>query len=125
LSANVFRAGTDEHAYRPYAIVERTMGGSPIRVGITAVTPPGVLLWDRDIVQGRLDFREIVGSVRPVVAELRARGADLVVVAAHSGLEGSSYDTAATGVPVENAAVAMAREIPGIDVIFMGHTHRE
>jgi 2',3'-cyclic-nucleotide 2'-phosphodiesterase/3'-nucleotidase len=125
LSANVFRAGTDEHAYRPYTLVERTIGGRTVRIGITSATPPGVLIWDRDNVQGRLDFRGIVASVRPVVARMRAEGADLVLVAAHSGLEGSSYDTVATGVPPENAASAMAREIPGIDVIFMGHTHRE
>ncbi len=125
ISANIYRAGTQEHAYRPYTLVERTVGGRTVRIGITAVTPPGVLIWDRDNVQGRLDFREIVSSVRPVVAEMRARGADIVMVAAHSGLEGSSYDTAATGVPTENASSAMAREIPGIDVIFMGHTHRE
>jgi 2',3'-cyclic-nucleotide 2'-phosphodiesterase (5'-nucleotidase family) len=125
LSANIFRAGTQERAYQRYHIVERTVGGRTVRIGITAVTPPGVAIWDRDNVQGRLDFREIVGSVRPVVAELRGLGADIVVVAAHSGLEGSSYDTAATGVPTENASAAMAREIPGIDVIFMGHTHRE
>ena len=36
-----------------------------------------------------------------------------------------THDTAATGVPTENAAAAMAREVPGIDLIFMGHTHRE
>jgi 2',3'-cyclic-nucleotide 2'-phosphodiesterase (5'-nucleotidase family) len=125
LSANIFRAGTQEQAYPRYKMVERTVGGRTVRIGITAVTPPGVLIWDRDNVQGRLDFRDIVQSVRPVVAEMRARGADLVMVAAHSGLEGSSYDTAATGVPTENAAAAMAREVPGIDVIFMGHTHRE
>jgi 2',3'-cyclic-nucleotide 2'-phosphodiesterase (5'-nucleotidase family) len=125
LSANIFRAGTEERAYQRYHIVERTVGGRTVRIGITAVTPPGVLIWDRDNVRGRLDFREIVSSVRPVVAELRQRGADIVMVAAHSGLEGSSYDTAATGVPTENASSAMAREIPGIDVIFMGHTHRE
>ncbi len=125
LSANTFRARTDEHAYRPYVLLERQVGGRTIRVGITSVTPPGVAIWDRDNVQGRLDFRDIVRSVRPVVAEMRSRGADVVMVAAHSGLEGSSYDTAATGVPVENAAAAMAKEVPGIDVIFMGHTHRE
>jgi 2',3'-cyclic-nucleotide 2'-phosphodiesterase/3'-nucleotidase len=125
ISANVFRAGTDEHAFRTYAFVERTVGGRRMKIGITAVTPPGVAIWDRDNVRGRLDFRDVVASVRPVVAEMRAQGADLVVVAAHSGLEGSSYDTATTHVPVENAAAAMAREIPGIDVIFMGHTHRE
>lgn len=125
LSANVYRAGTTEHAYRPYTVVDRTIGGRTVRVGITAVTPPGVLIWDRENVAGRLDFPEMVGAVRPVVAEMRARGADVVVVAAHSGLEGSSYDPAATGVPVENAAAAMAREVPRIDVILMGHTHRE
>ena len=125
ISANIFRAGTDERAYQRYHIIERTVGGRTVRIGITAVTPPGVLIWDRDNVQGRLDFRDIVASVRPVVAELRQRGADIVMIAAHSGLEGSSYDTAATGVPTENAAAAMAREVPGIDVIFMGHTHRE
>jgi 2',3'-cyclic-nucleotide 2'-phosphodiesterase/3'-nucleotidase/5'-nucleotidase len=125
VAANVFRAGTDEHAYRPYLIVERTVGGEPVRIGITGVTPPGVAIWDRDNVKGRLDFRDIVASVRPVVAEMRRQGADLVIVAAHSGLEGSSYDPAVTGVPIENAAAAMAREIPGIDLILMGHTHRE
>lgn len=125
LSANVFDTGTAKHAYRPYTFVERTVGGRTVKIGITSVTPPGVMIWDRDNVQGKLDFREIVSSVRPVVQRMRAEGADLVLVAAHSGLEGSSYDTAATGVPTENASSALAREIPGIDVIFMGHTHRE
>jgi len=125
LSANTFRAGTDQHAYRPFTIVERTVGGAPVRVGITSVTPPGVAIWDRENVRGRLEFREIVSSSHPVVAEMRRQGADVVVIAAHSGLEGSSYDTAATGVPAENAAAAMAREVPGVDVILMGHTHRE
>jgi len=125
LSANVFRVGTGQHAYRPYAFVERTVGGKRVKIGITSVTPPGVAIWDRDNVHGRLEFHDIVASVRPVVAEMRAHGADLVLVAAHSGLEGSSYDTAATHVAAENAAAAMAREVPGIDVIFMGHTHRE
>lgn len=125
LSANVFRAGTAEHAYRASAIVERTLAGRTVKVGITSVTPPGVAIWDRDNVSGRLDFRDIVANVRPVVAGLRAQGADVVIVAAHSGLEGSSYDTAATHVPAENAAIAMAKEVPGIDAIFMGHSHRE
>lgn len=125
LSANVYRAGGAEHAYRPFTIVERTIDGRPLRVGITAVTPPGVMLWDRENVRGRLEVRDIVESVRPVVSRMKAEGADLVVIAAHSGLEGSSYDSATTGIPTENAALAMAREVPGIDVIFMGHTHRE
>lgn len=125
LSVNTFVHGSDRHAYQPFTIIEREIAGRTVRVGVTGVTPPGVLLWDRDNVTGRLDFREIVGSVAGVVGEMRDAGADVIVIAAHSGLHGSSYDTAATGVPVENAAAAIANEVPGVDVIFMGHTHEE
>lgn len=90
LSANVFRAGTDEHAYRPYTFVERTVSGRTVKIGITSATPAGVMIWDRDNVQGRLDFREIVSSLRPVVQRMRAEGADLVLVAAPAGWRGAA-----------------------------------
>ena len=57
--------------------------------------------------------------------EMRERGADLVVVLSHGGFEGTSYDTLASGVPPENEAARLAREVPEIDVVFLGHTHRE
>lgn len=126
VSANIFRHGTREPAYRPYVLLPYVAGeGDTILVGVTGNTPPGVHIWDRSNVEGRLEFRDVVASIRPVVAELRARGADLVVVLSHGGLEGTSYDTAATGLPAENEAARLAREVPGIDVIFLGHTHRE
>ena len=125
LSANVFRAGTEQHAFASFAVLEREVAGRTVRIGVTGVTPPGVMLWDRDNVRGRLEVREIVSSVRAAVAEMRHAGADLVVVLSHGGFEGTSYDTAATGIPVENASAAIAREISGVDVIFMGHTHEE
>src|SRR5690606_6110132 len=56
---------------------------------------------------------------------MRARGADIVVVLSHGGLEGTRYDTLTTGLPPENAAAELARQAPDIDVIFLGHTHRE
>lgn len=125
LSANIFRHGTQEHAYQPSLLLEREIGGRRLRIGVTAATPPGVHVWDRDHVEGRLEFRDIVESIRPVVADLRARGADLIVVAAHSGLEGTSYDTLSTGLPAENVMARLPQEVPGIDVIFLGHTHNE
>jgi 2',3'-cyclic-nucleotide 2'-phosphodiesterase (5'-nucleotidase family) len=57
---------------------------------------------------------------------MRAAGADIVVVLSHGGLEGTSYDTVDDlASPPENAAAELARQEPGIDVIFLGHTHRE
>ncbi len=125
LAANIFIHGSDRPAYPTHALLEREIGGRPLRVGITAVTPPGVAVWDKDHVQGRLEFRDPVESVSGAARELAALGADVILVASHGGFGGTSYDTAATGLPAENAAAGIAREVAGIDAIFMGHTHRE
>jgi 2',3'-cyclic-nucleotide 2'-phosphodiesterase / 3'-nucleotidase / 5'-nucleotidase len=126
VSANIFLHGSAEHAYQPYVLLPvMSSAGDTVLVGVTGNTPPGVHVWDRDNVEGVLEFREIVASVRATVAEMRARGADIVVVLSHGGLEGTSYDAVTTGLPPENVSAELARQEPGIDVIFLGHTHRE
>ncbi|MEO8576140.1 MAG: 5'-nucleotidase C-terminal domain-containing protein, partial [Gemmatimonadales bacterium] len=53
-------------------------------------------------------------------------GANIIIVAVHAGLdEPASYDTVATALPSENVSARLAREIPGIDLIVYGHSHRE
>ncbi|MFL5640120.1 MAG: 5'-nucleotidase C-terminal domain-containing protein, partial [Gemmatimonadaceae bacterium] len=123
LSANTYRidpAGI--HAYRPWTIVER----AGIKVGIVGATTPGVTLWDAENIRGRLRFGDIVPAVREAVQEVRRAGADIVLVTVHSGLnEPSSYDTVTSGVPSENVAARIASEVPGIDLIVYGHSHKE
>jgi 2',3'-cyclic-nucleotide 2'-phosphodiesterase/3'-nucleotidase/5'-nucleotidase len=126
VTGNVFKHGTNEHAYRPYVLLPHVVApGDTILVGVTGNTPPGVHIWDRANVEGVLQFRRVVESLKPVVREMRARGADLVVVLSHGGFEGTSYDTLSSGVPPENESARLAREVPEIDVVFLGHTHRE
>ncbi len=126
LAGNIFRHGTTEHAYQPYALLPHVVAeGDTILIGVTGNTPPGVHVWDKAHVEGVLDFRDVVASLRPVVAEMRRRGADLVVVLSHGGFGGTSYDTLSTGLAPENVADRLASEVPGIDVVFVGHTHRE
>src|SRR5437773_86868 len=123
LSANTYRidpAGV--HAYRPWIIIER----AGVKVGIVGATTPGVTLWDAQNISGRLRFGDIVAAVREGVKEVRDAGADIVLVTVHSGLnEPASYDTATTGVPSENVAARVASEIPGIDLVLYGHSHKE
>ncbi|MFL5599419.1 MAG: 5'-nucleotidase C-terminal domain-containing protein [Gemmatimonadaceae bacterium] len=123
LSANTYRiqpAGV--HAYRPWTIVER----AGVRVGIIGATTPGVTVWDAENIRGRLRFGDIVPAVRQAVEEVRGAGADVVLVTVHSGLnEPSSYDTVTTNVPSENVAARIASEVPGIDLILYGHSHKE
>ncbi len=123
LSANTYRVEPrDTHAYRSWTIVER----QGIKVGIVGATTPGVTLWDAENIKGRLWLGDIVPAVKKAVGEVRAAGADVVLVAVHSGLnEPSSYDTVSSGVPSENVAARIAVEIPGVDLVVYGHSHRE
>ena len=121
LAANVYTP-RDQLAYAAWTMVER----AGARVAVVGGTTPGSMVWDGDKLRGRIEVRDIVPSVRTAVAEARAQGADAVVVVLHSGLEEpSSYDTVATGLPGENVAARVAREVPGIDVLIFGHSHRE
>ena len=120
LSANTTRAD-GRPAYAPFAIVER--GG--VRVGIVGATTPGVMVWDRDHVAGRITVGDIVPAVRAAADSARRAGAEIIVVTVHSGLdERSSYDTASTGLPGENVSARLAREVPGIALVAYGHSHK-
>jgi 2',3'-cyclic-nucleotide 2'-phosphodiesterase (5'-nucleotidase family) len=123
LSANAYRLDPEGvHAYRPWTIIER----AGLKIGIVGATTPGVTLWDAENIKGRLRFGDIVAAVRQAVQETRAAGADIVLVTVHSGLnEPSSYDTLTTGVPSENVAARVASEVPGIDLVLYGHSHKE
>jgi 2',3'-cyclic-nucleotide 2'-phosphodiesterase (5'-nucleotidase family) len=123
LSANTYRLNpAGVHAYNAWTIVER----DGVKVGIVGATTPGVMVWDAANISGRLRFGDIVPAVRQAVQEVRGAGADVVVVTMHSGLnEPSSYDTVSTGLPSENVAARVASEVPGIDLLLYGHSHKE
>ena len=124
LSANTYDKDTQQTHYKPYIVKEV----SGVRVGILGLTTPGIPNWENVPNYVGLEFHEPVAEARKWVAELRNKErADLVIVAMHMGLE----EDLRTGeinpgqVPNENRAVAIAREVPGVDAIFMGHTHRD
>ena len=121
LAANAVRAN-GSHAFSSWVMVER--GG--VRIGIVGATTPGAMVWDRDNLTGRVVIQDIVPAVRSAVADVREAGARVVLVIVHSGLDGgSSYDTVGTGMPSENVAARIALEVPGVDLIMFGHSHRE
>lgn len=121
LASNAYTPAGDR-PFRSWALSTRR----GIRVAIVGATTPGSMVWDRDHLAGRLAIRDIVPEVRAGVRDARGAGADVVVVALHSGLdEPSSYDTVGTAIGSENVAARVAHEVPGIDVIVYGHSHKE
>jgi len=124
LSANTYDTAKQQTHYKPYIIKE--VAG--VKIGILGLTTPGIPNWDNPPNYAGLEFHEPLVEARKWVPILRDQEkADVVVIAMHMGLE----EDLSTGVVSpgqvlhENEAILIAKEVPGVDVIFMGHTHRE
>jgi 2',3'-cyclic-nucleotide 2'-phosphodiesterase/3'-nucleotidase len=125
LGANALDAKTLKPAFAPYTVKRICVPGAPdIKVGILGLTNPGIALWDKDNVSGKMVFPGLVEQAKKYVPRLRALGCDVVFLTDHSGLDGStSYGDALPY--VENASNLVAEQVPGIDAILVGHTHVE
>ncbi|MFI1183775.1 bifunctional metallophosphatase/5'-nucleotidase [Streptomyces sp. NPDC020799] len=125
LGANALDAKTLRPAFPPYVIKRvRAPFGRDVRVAVLGLTNPGIAIWDRANVQGKMVFPGLEEQAAKWVPKLRSMGADVVIVAAHSGADGSSsYGDALPY--VENAAALVAERVPGIDAILVGHAHVE
>ncbi|MDZ5444990.1 5'-nucleotidase C-terminal domain-containing protein [Micromonospora sp. 4G57] len=126
LAANAINEATGKPAFLPYVIKKVALGGydSPtIKVGILGLTNPGVAIWDKANVEGKLVFADMIATAAKWVPVMRERGADLVIISAHGGDSGtSSYGPE---LPNENPVALIAEQVPGIDAILFGHAHNE
>ncbi|WP_217235608.1 bifunctional UDP-sugar hydrolase/5'-nucleotidase [Streptomyces sp. AC555_RSS877] len=125
LGANALDAKTLKPAFPPYFMKKfRVKGAPPVTVAVLGLTNPGIAIWDKAYVQGRLTFPGLEEQAAKWVPKLRSMGADVVVVSAHSGSSGtSSYGDQLPY--VENSAALVAQQVPGIDAILVGHAHVE
>jgi 2',3'-cyclic-nucleotide 2'-phosphodiesterase/3'-nucleotidase len=125
LGANALDAKTLRPAFAPYSMHRLcTPFGRDVRVAVLGLTNPGIAIWDKANVQGKMTFPGLEEQAAKWVPKLRAMGADVVIVSAHSGSSGtSSYGDQLPY--IENAAGLVAEQVPGIDAILVGHAHTE
>ncbi len=127
LGANVVDARTGRPAWG--ASLVREIAG--VRVGILGLTTPAVpQLLDSTLVAG-LAFLDPLEVARREIARLRgAERCDAVVALLHSGLErephvrGGEARSRPGEIPNENLGYRLAYQVPGLDVVILGHTHQ-
>lgn len=125
LGANAVDAATKRPVFPPYIIKRyKVRGGPDLKVGVLGLTNPGIAIWDKANVEGRMEFPGLVEQAARYVPELKRRGCDVVVISAHSGADTSSSYGDALPWP-ENAASLVAEQVPDVDAILVGHAHKE
>ena len=117
LGANVVRAADGEPYFAPYVLFER----EGVRVAVLGMITPAVPNWLPENLWKGLRFDDMVETARKWIPVLRGRErADVVVGLFHAGTE----EVLVADAYRENASEAVARLVPGFDVVFAGHDHQ-
>jgi 2',3'-cyclic-nucleotide 2'-phosphodiesterase/3'-nucleotidase len=122
VNANIIDAKTKKPLFTPYLIKETKVidkDGKPqtLKIGYIGFVPPQIMVWDKANLTGKVTVDDITETAKKYVPEMREKGADLVVLVAHSGLSSEPYQAMA-----ENSVYYLS-EIPGVDTILFGHAH--
>ncbi|MCU6669373.1 2',3'-cyclic-nucleotide 2'-phosphodiesterase [Enterobacteriaceae bacterium H4N4] len=122
VNANIIDLKTQKPLFTPYLIKETSVvdqDGKPqtLKIGYIGFVPPQIMTWDKKNLEGKVTVNDITETARKYVPEMREKGADLVVVVAHSGLSADPYQAMA-----ENSVYYLS-EVPGVDAILFGHAH--
>ncbi|WP_297613952.1 thiosulfohydrolase SoxB [uncultured Roseicyclus sp.] len=104
LGANIFDVEWDEPVYDDYKIFER----NGTAIGVIGQAFPYMPIANPGWMFPELSFGLRRDRIAEVVQEVRAAGAEVVVLLSHNGFDVDRQ---------------FARDIPGIDVILTGHTH--
>lgn len=124
VNANVLDAKTGKHYFNPYVIIPKTFTDTngrqvTVNIGITGIVPPQIMNWDKANLEGKVKTIDAVQAVEAVAQEMRAQGADIVVVMSHSGIGDNDYVQGEENVGYQLASAK------GIDAVVTGHAHAE
>ena len=126
IAANVVKEGCKNrdanpanvyNGLKPYSIHYK--GGA--KICIIGLLTPAIPQWLNEPIWKGIEFEEMVSSARKWVKYVKEHEKpDLIFGLFHSGLSGGittdEYD--------EDATEAVAKEVPGFDIIFSGHDHQ-
>jgi 2',3'-cyclic-nucleotide 2'-phosphodiesterase / 3'-nucleotidase len=114
ISSNIgVTGGVPMEPFAPYFV--KTIAG--VKIAVIGITTPLIPDWEAEEHYRGYRFESGVDAARRIVGELRGREhPDIVIVAAHAGLDGDAR---------ENMVREIATDVPGIDAIVFGHSHQQ
>ncbi|AQQ54241.1 bifunctional 2',3'-cyclic-nucleotide 2'-phosphodiesterase/3'-nucleotidase [Planococcus lenghuensis] len=122
LNANVYDAETKENKFTPYVVEDRVVKDAKgrehtIQVGVIGVVAPQIMKWDKINLEGKVIAEDAVQTVEKFLPEVKAAGADVVVVLSHSGMGDEEH------VVGEENITYQLTELEGVDAVITGHNH--
>lgn len=116
LGANIVEVSTGKPHFKPYEVLER----DGVKIVVLGMITPAVPAWLSENLWQGLRFDDMEETARKWVKTIREQERpDLLIGMFHAGQNAVLM----SGKYRENASVEVARNIPGFDIVLMGHDH--
>ncbi len=116
LAANAVDTRTGKPYFEPYTIIRR----KGLKIIVFGLITPSVPNWLPESLYYGIRFEEMVKTARKWMPVMQKENPDLIVGLFHSGI-GEDDEKGDD----ENSSMAVAINVPGFDLIFCGHDHRQ
>lgn len=121
LAANAVSVAKEEPYFQPYTIIEK----SGIKIAVLGLITPAIPRWLPDYTWEGLVFEDMIVAARHWVEVIQTEEKpDVLIGLFHAGVDFTYANQEATTPFNENASLLVAEQIPGFDVVFVGHDHR-
>lgn len=116
LGANIIDTKTGEPYLKPYQMFER----DGARIAVLGMLTPGIPNWLHEHLWNGLRFEEMTSCARKWISYIKEKEKPhLIIGLFHSGYDGGIV----TEYYREDAALQVAMEVPGFDIVLYGHDH--
>ena len=122
LAANAVDTETGNPYFKPYHIIEK----QGVKIAVLGLITPGIPNWLPKKIWEGIEFEDMIVTAKKWAAIIQEKeNPDLLIGLFHSGID-HTYDNQTADMPRnENASQLVAEQVPGFDIVFVGHDHHE
>jgi 2',3'-cyclic-nucleotide 2'-phosphodiesterase/3'-nucleotidase len=121
LAANAVNLKTGEPYFKAYTVINR----EGIKIAILGLITPSIPNWLPENIWAGMRFDDMVETAEKWLPVIRKKeNPDLMVGMFHSGADHTYGGGTAKTYKNENASQLVALNVPGFDIVFVGHDHK-
>ena len=120
LAANAVDKETGESYFQPYTVINKNR----IKIAVLGLITPAIPNWLPEILYKGIEFEDMIESAEKWVKIIKEKeNPDLLIGLFHAGVNYNYNNEDEDTYKNENASQLVAEQVPGFDVVFVGHDH--
>ncbi len=120
LAANAIDTKSGDPYFKPYQIIEK----DGIKIAVLGLITPAIPKWLPPQIYAGIEFTDMIEAAKKWTAIIEEKEKpDLMVGLFHAGVDETYNNEEGTFYLNENASKLVAQNVPGFDIIFVGHDH--